>query len=464
MTDISEKQDSTGLQAPRVLVVGPESEHTKDLIVFLKGEGLEILWGKDGEMGYNILDSTHIDVIVTELKVHRIDGMNLLSIAKKRNPEICVIVIADEANIELATEAMRQGAYDFQSKPLNLEKLKAVIDRAISHQRLVLEVTDLYERLDDRLSFRNIVGRSKAMGEVYEKIRQVAPSRATVLLCGQTGTGKELVAQAIHHNSPRKDSPFVKLSCSALSEGVIESELFGHEKGAFTGAVSPRKGRFEIADGGTLFLDEVGEITPSIQVKLLRVLQEGEFERVGGDITRKVNVRLIASTNRDLEEMIRRGEYRRDLYYRLNVVTVHLPRLRDRRDDIPLLVDVFIRDFSGENGKDITGITRGAMNILMQYDWPGNVRELKNCIEGMVVLSKEKSRLEVTDLPEHTRRSGAASDEDIRLKVGMTMRDIEKEAIKETLKHVGYNKPMAAELLGIGLRTLYRKQKEYGID
>jgi DNA-binding NtrC family response regulator len=450
------------IEIAKVLVVDGETPDTRRLIAFLEANGYEVLWARDGEAAHNILESEPVNVIISELRVHRIDGMRLLSIAKARNPEICVIVITKEADVELATEAMRQGAYDFQAKPLNLEKIRAVIERGISHQKLVVEVTDLHTRLDTRYGFENLIGNSRGMIEVFEKIRQIAPTRATVLVSGETGTGKELIALAIHQNSPRRNEAFVKLSCAALSEGVIESELFGHEKGAFTGAVASRKGRFELADGGTLFIDEVSEITPAVQVKLLRVLQEREFERVGGSSTVSVDVRLIVATNQKLEPLVKGKKFREDLYYRLKVVTIEVPPLRERKEDIPLLVEAFIREFNELHGKKVKGITRGATDFLMQHDWPGNVRELRNCIEGMVVFCPRERLLDVADLPEHLR-TGKKRKQYFSITVGMTMQEVEKVALEETLKSVGYDKQKAAEILGIGLRTLYRKMKEYDI-
>ncbi|KPJ60705.1 MAG: hypothetical protein AMJ46_05475 [Latescibacteria bacterium DG_63] len=450
------------IETPRVLVVDTEAPDTKRLIAFLEGSGYEVLWATDGEAAYNIIDSEPLHVVISEIRLHRIDGMRLLSIARARNPEICVIVITKGADVELATEAMRQGAYDFQAKPLNLEKIKAVIERGVSHQRLVGQITDLHTRLDSRYGFENLIGISRGMNEIFEKIRQIAPTRATVLISGETGTGKELIALAIHHNSPRRDERFVKLNCAALSEGVLESELFGHEKGAFTGAVAMRKGRFEVADGGTLFIDEVSEIPPTVQVKLLRMLQEREFERVGGSDTINVDVRLVVATNQRLEPLVRKKKFREDLYYRLKVITIEVPPLRERKEDIPLLVDAFINEFNELHGKKVQGITRGAMDLFMQHYWPGNVRELRNCIEGMVVFCTRERLLDVADLPEHFRASKKRR-QFFRIPVGITMEELEKIAIEETLKSVGYDKQKAAETLGIGLRTLYRKMKEYDI-
>jgi two-component system, NtrC family, response regulator HydG len=452
------------LLTPQALVVAKDSDDVKELLVALDSWGFKTVWAKDGEAGYNVLDGPEVlHALITELNVQRIDGMRLLSVAKQRNPEICVIMIASDADIELATEAMRQGAYDFQTKPLNLKKIKVVLDRGLSLQRLAFEVTDLHRRLDQRYGFHNLIGNSRGMVAVYNMIRQIAPTRATALIMGETGTGKGVAAQTIHQNSSRRDAPFVTLNCASLAEGVIESELFGHERGAFTGAIQTHKGRFEIADGGTLFLDEVSEMSLATQAKLLHVIEDREFERVGGTRPIKVDVRLIAATNRDLEQQVKEGKFREDLFFRLNVVSIKLPPLRERKQDIPRLVEAFLREFNIEHEKYITGISRGAMDLLMQYHWPGNVRELKNTIEGMMVLSASGRLLDVSDLPEHILRQVELKTPaaDIHVRVGMTMEEIEKIAIEHTLRSVGYDKQKAAEILGIGLRTLYRKQKRY---
>jgi transcriptional regulator with PAS, ATPase and Fis domain len=298
---------------------------------------------------------------------------------------------------------------------------------------------------------------------MYNKIREVAPTRATVLLSGKTGTGKALAASAIHANSPRRDAPFVKLSCAALAENIIESELFGHERGAFTGALKTRKGRFEIADGGTLFLDEISEVSPATQVKLLRFLEERQFERIGGNDTFEVDVRLVAATNKDLKKLVDEGVFREDLYYRLAVVLIEIPELRERKQDIPLLVEAFLDEFNKSHDKSVKGVSRGVMDALMTYDWPGNVRELRNCIEGMVAFSRPNSVLGVSDLPPQLREQ-KPSDDGFYLHVGMTMEDVEKTIIEKTLQSTGYNKEKTADILQIGLRTLYRKIKEYQIQ
>ena len=421
-----------------------------------------MLWAREGSSGFDILDSDAIDVIICELRDARIDGLRLLQVARERNPNICAIVIADPGDIELGVEAMRQGAYDFQPRPLNLLKIDSVLERGLSYQRLVGEVSDLQRRLDDRHRFVGIVRRSSLWQRIYSQIEQVAGSRASVLIAGETGTGKGEIAKAIHQQSRRREHALVEINCGALPEALVESELFGHEKGAFTGAATARKGRFEIADRGTFFLDEVGDIPLATQVKLLRVIQEAEFERLGGTQTRRVDVRIIAATHRDLEEMVSQGAYRADLYYRLRVVTIEVPALRECREDIPILVNAFIRQFAEENSKRVNGISPGAVDTLMEYDWPGNVRELKNCVEGMVVMCPRQGTLDIADIPPYIRRTDLGL-KGMAMRVGMSMREIEKVALEETLRSVSHDRRRAAEILNIGLSTLYRKLKEFDI-
>ncbi|HKW51560.1 MAG TPA: sigma-54 dependent transcriptional regulator [Candidatus Eisenbacteria bacterium] len=461
------------LRRPRALIVDKDSSETAELQAFLKDGGFDVHWAKDGEQAYNVLDGAWPqaageqgrgpEVVITELKAHRVDGMRLLQVAKQRNPDVCVILIADQGTLELATEAMREGAYDFQLRPLNLPKMLAVIQRAISHQELVHRAEDLAVRLDERLRVPNLTGHSRVMQELQDKILQVAPTRATVLIYGETGTGKELIAQAIHQLSPRKDERFVKLHCAELSENIIESELFGHERGSFTGADQQRKGRFELADQGTLFIDEISDIPAPVQTKLLRVLQDRQFERVGGNDPVQVDVRIIAATNRRLEIMAARGQFREDLYYRLRVLLLEVPPLRERREDIPALVEAFIKEFNREHGRKVTGVTRGVVDRMMQYEWPGNVRELRNTVEEMVIFAQGKRLLDVSDLPIPLRHQRAPGATDMNLTVGMSMPEIERAVLEATLRSVGHDKQRAAKILGIGLRTLYRKQKEYGL-
>ncbi|HOJ34185.1 MAG TPA: sigma-54 dependent transcriptional regulator [Candidatus Hydrogenedentes bacterium] len=449
--------------AGTILLVDPDPKVAQSILSFLESRHYSVLWVDDGEKAYNQLDERPFDVLITELSAHRIDGMRLMAVARDRNPEICVILIAEQPDVERAVEAMRCGAYDFQTKPLNLGKLEAVIQRGISQQRLVLEKHELERRLDERYGLGSLIGKSRQMIKIYESVRQIAPSRATVLIQGETGTGKDLVAQAIHNNSPRKMEPFVKLNCANLPEALVESELFGHVAGAFTGAIQSRKGRFELADKGTLFLDEIGELSPGLQSKLLRVLEHQQFERLGDSKTITVDVRLIAATNRPLERMVQEGTFRSDLFYRLNVVTIDMPPLRHRKEDIPLLAQHFLKEACAQNGKHIEGITRGAMDLLIRYNWPGNVRELKNIIEGMVVRAHGRQALDAHDVPDHVRQSIQPEAGEIRIPTGVTMAEVERIVIEETMRICGYNKEACAKTLGIGLRTLYRKLKEYDI-
>ena len=459
------------LRRPRALIVDKDSAETGSLRAALEADGFDVKWVKDGEQAFNALDDPGPDegaaagpaVVITDLRAQRVDGMRLLQVAKRRNPEVCVILIADAGTIELATEAMREGAYDFQTRPLNLPKMTAVIRRALSHQQLVGRVSDLAERLDERVRIPSLTGNSRAMQDLYARIAHAASTRATVLIQGETGTGKEMIAKAIHQLSPRKDERFVKLHCAELSENIIESELFGHERGAFTGAEQQRRGRFELADQGTLFVDEISDIPMNIQTKLLRVLQDRQFERVGGEETVTVDVRVIAAANRPLDLLAARGQFREDLYYRLRVLLLEVPPLRERHEDIPLLVDEFIQAFNREHSRKVTGMTRGVIDRMMQYDWPGNVRELKNTVEEMVLFTQGKRALDVSDLPIALRQQKPSNAPELHVTVGMPMNEIERAAIEATLRSVGYDKQRAAKALGIGLRTLYRKVKEYGL-
>lgn len=446
-----------------VLLVERDSATAREVISYLAERGCAVEWVDDGEKAYNRLDSRPFEVLITELNAHRIDGMRLMEIMLNRNPEACVVLITEQPDIERATEAMRRGAYDFQTKPLNLGKLEAVIQRGIGQMRLVLERHELKRRLDEQYGLGRLVGKSRSMVKVYDAVRQIAPSKCTVLIQGETGTGKDLIAQAIHNNSPRRDANFVKLNCASIPEALVESELFGHVSGAFTGATRAREGRFELADQGTLFLDEVGELTPALQSKLLRVLEHQQFERLGDSRTISVDVRLIAATNRPLEKMVETGEFRSDLYYRLRVVTIDVPALRFRREDIPLLVDHFVQEAMAANHKSLAGITRNATDVLMRYNWPGNVRELRNIVDGMVIMARDGRMLDIDDVPEHVRRNTAAEVSEIRIPTGATMDEVERIVIQETMKACGYNKEACARTLGIGLRTLYRKIKQYDL-
>jgi DNA-binding NtrC family response regulator len=389
-----------------------------------------------------------------------LSGEEFLKNALERYSNLPIIILTAFGTIENAVEAMRNGAYDFITKPLNIDKLSLIVKRALENSLLKRQNRELLSQLKKKYSFENIIGKSAVMKKVFETIELVAPSRANVLVTGESGTGKEMIADAIHHNSPRRDKPYVKVHCAALPETLLESELFGHEKGAFTGAIARKRGRFELANLGTIFLDEIGEINLQTQVKLLRVIQEREFERVGGEERIKVDVRIVSASNRNLKEEIDKGNFREDLFYRLNVVSIHVPPLRDRPDDIPLMVHKFIEEFSKENNREIEGITNGALQTMMAYKWPGNVRELRNVIESIVVLTKSKVITE-EDLPAYV----LSKDEKLSLKLpaGMSLADAEKQLIIFTLENTGGNKTKASEILKIGRKTLHRKLAEYGI-
>ena len=376
----------------------------------LTQRGYRVIAVETSDQALNVLAAEATSVIISDLSAPGIDGLRLMGVALGRNPEVGVILMTEPGSMGLAVAAMKEGAYDVLEKPVYVEKLAAEIEKILDRQRIVQENQKLLHQLDTRYGFENIVGRSASMQRIREQILQIADTQSTVLIFGESGTGKELVAHALHQASSRRDKSFVPVFCNALSEGVIESELFGHERGAFTNAVKTYKGRFELADGGTLFLDEVGELSPSTQVKLLRVLQERKFQRVGSGTWLQTDTRVVAATNRDLEAEIEKGRFREDLYYRLRVVTLSLPPLRERKEDLPLLIDHCIRRFSEREKKPIERIDPRALELLSTYHWPGNVRQLENCIEGMIVMGSGKA-LTVADVPEfirHTRSESAA--------------------------------------------------------
>ena len=442
-----------------VLIIDDDPVGRETLCEAVGEMGYRALAAPNGAAGLETLTEQHVDVVVTDLKMPDMDGLEVLRRVKELDPAIFVILITAYAAVDTAISAMKEGAYDYVTKPIDLRQINALLERTIEAQELLLTNTNLRERIEEKYGFDSIIGKSPDMQRVFELVRQVAPANTVVLIQGESGTGKELVANAIHHTSQRSHGAFIKVNCAALPETLLESELFGHEKGSFTGALKQRKGRFEAADGGTLFLDEISEMTPSTQVKLLRVLQEYELQRVGGNETIHVDVRVIAATNADLQERVAEGMFREDLFYRLNVVPMRVPALRERREDIPLLIAAFVKDCSDRNDKLITEITPRAVNLLMMRDWPGNVRELQNCIENMVVTARS-DKLDVEDIPAHLQISADHAG----IPVGMTMREIEEQAIRETLDSVGGNRKQAAEVLGIGLRTLHRKIEEYGIE
>jgi DNA-binding NtrC family response regulator len=444
----------------RVLVVDDE-QHARDALAeLLAEEGYETETAADGRRALALMDGFDPDVVLTDLKMPNLDGIGLLEAARPKHPQAVFIVMTAFGTIETAVEAIKKGADNYVTKPLEMDTVAVLVGRAREKAALARDVARMRQQLRQRFSFRSILGSHPAMQALLKTVAQVAPTKATVLIHGESGTGKELIAAALHHNSPRKDRPFVRLNCAALAETLLESELFGHERGAFTGALARREGRFKQADGGTLFLDEVGEIPASVQVKLLRFLQEREFERVGGNETVQVDVRVVAATNRDLKEAVRDGGFREDLYYRLNVVQVDVPPLRARKSDIPALAHHFLARYANENDRDIRGISEEALRALMSYPWPGNVRELENAIEHAVVLC-EGDTVTVDHLPS-TSAPGISQDLGLMIP-GITMDELEKTAILRTLEAVEGSTAKAAELLGISRRKIQYRLKEWGL-
>jgi len=448
----------------RILVADDEKNIRSGLAKSLEMDGYEVVQAEDGQEALRQMHKTEIDLILADLRMPKLPGDKLLKKVVSAYPAIPVIILTGHGTVDNAVEAMRDGAYDFVTKPVNLERLGLLVKRALSRRELARKHQELeaeISRLGKQKLGAEILGKSAIMHHVFELLKQVAPTKASVLITGESGTGKELVANAIHDQSPRNKAPLVKVHCAALSESLLETELFGHEKGAFTGAVNQRRGRFELADRGTIFLDEIGEINQSTQIKILRVLQEKSFERVGGESTISVDVRIIAATNRNLKEEVVAGRFREDLYYRLNVVNIHIPPLRERPEDIPLLAARFLKEFASENKREILGLEPKAAMALRSYSWPGNVRELRNIIESAVVMSKY-SYLGPDDLPNYVTSRG--NENDIRIKPGTPMTESEKLIIRANLNMFGGNKSRTSEALGIGRKTLHRKIKEYGLE
>ncbi|HOJ65258.1 MAG TPA: sigma-54 dependent transcriptional regulator [Spirochaetota bacterium] len=444
-----------------ILIVDDEKNIRDGLKIALLRDGYNVFLASDGLEALEILKEEDIDVVITDLKMPNLDGDALMKRIIKEYFNIPVIILTGHGTVENAVQAMRDGAYDFLTKPLNLDKLSLIVSRAVSQRRLIIENRNLQLKIDS-LGKGQVIGKSGKMAKIYEIVENVAPTKASVLIQGENGVGKELIANMIYELSNRKDKPFIKVHCAALAESLLESELFGHEKGAFTGAIKTKKGRFELADGGTLFLDEIGEISPQIQVKLLRVLQERSFERVGGEETISVDVRIISATNKDLKDLVEHGKFREDLYYRLNVVQLNIPPLRERREDIPLFISKFITDFSKENNKVIKDITARARACLYNYSWPGNIRELRNVIESAVVLCKN-GVIDVDDLPPHIVNEEESLNI-LKIELPTTMKNIEKKAIISTLRITNGNKSKAAELLDLNRKTLHTKIAEYEIE
>ena len=459
----------------RVLVVDNDIVHARTM-----GEGLSRLGYQcsivgSGTEGARKIEQESFDVVVTDLMMNDIGGLEILSRAKAASAETEVIVVTGHGTVPSAVAAMQQGAFTYLQKPLDLSHLRTAVDRASEGVRLKRQNLELHQRLDEKFGFEGVVGQSPQMLALVERLKRIAPTDATVLIQGETGTGKELVAQAIHQNSPRKNKPFVALNCAALSENILESELFGHVRGAFTDASSDRVGKFEYASGGTLFLDEVGDMPMPTQIKLLRVLESGEITRVGSNTPIRVNVRILSATNRNLEDAIAAGAFRSDLYHRLKVVTIGIPTLRERAPDIPLLIEHFVRMFARRHGKAIKGVSLAARMKLAAFPWPGNVRQLRNVIESMVVVDCDDT-LDVDDLPLELEPAvpaqgapaavaeGPGPGASLAGLVGRKLEEVERLFIAETLKITGGNREQAAELLGIGERTLYRKIKEFQLS
>lgn len=445
-----------------VLLVDRDPDVGESIISSLARRRYEVEWVHDDEKAYNCLDTRPFDVLVTELNIERVDGMRLMGIAKDRNPEICVVMIARDPDIELATEAMRQGAYDFQTKPLNIGKLEAVIERGLGYQQLVYEQLRLRRQLDETYGLTSLVGRSRRFAAAYDKIRQAAPTEIPIIIVGESGTGKDLVAQVIHHNSPRMNGHFVKLNCGVDSLPLTERELLGHAGGVFPGANETRPGRVELADQGTLYLDEVTAIPQILFEQLLTTLDTGRTQRLGEGREIPANIRLIISVTPDLEATDKTRDFLAELQRRHNALVIELPALRDRLDDVPLLIERFIHQFAQDTAKDVPGITRDALGLLMRHDWPANIRELRSTVHAMVLGVQSGQQLDVLDVPLAIRRNASPAPSEIRLPQGVSMQQVERIVILETLKTCAYKKEEAAKTLGIGLRTLYRKLKEYG--
>jgi two-component system response regulator HydG len=440
-----------------VLVVDDDRANLDSVARIFQREGLETLTAGNGTEALELLRRPEVSVMVTDLMMPGMDGQELLKASRAIRPDVEVVLMTAYGTVETAVAAMKDGAYDFITKPLKRHALVKAVDKALERHELAAENRALKAKLADlgAPGGRALVGQSPAFRAMMDTIRQAAPSTATVLLLGESGTGKELAARALHEASSRARGPFVAVNCGALPESILEAELFGVERGAFTGAVARREGRFERAHGGTLFLDEVGEMPLTAQVKLLRVLQEGELERLGGTQTVRVDVRIVAATNKDLQREVAEGRFREDLYYRLNVVEIRVPALASRREDISLLADAFLRRFAAKNAKSLRGFSPEALQVLENYAWPGNVRELEHAVERAVVLARNDV-LEVTDLPESVRKGPPGSASQLVIPIGTPMEEIERRVIHETLRHTKGDKTLAARLLGIAARTIYR--------
>jgi len=441
----------------KILIADDEAIVRESLHDWLTDVGYQVFTAEDGPQALEILEKEELGIVIADLVMPGMDGIELMKRAKEIVPNVEVIIITAYGSIPTAISAIREGAYDYIEKPFCPERAELLIEKLVERQGLIEENLSLHQRLEERYRFENIIAKSPKMQRVIEVIKIVAKSNATVLITGESGTGKELVARALHSQSHRQGKPFIAVSCAALPESLLESELFGHEKGSFTGAYAQKKGKFEIANRGTLFLDEIGEMSANIQVHLLRVLEEKEFTRVGGNELIKVDVRVISATNRDVKQAVANGQFREDLYYRLNVVTIELPPLRERKEDIPLLAQHFLKKFALGNQKDITGFSPEATDFFLNYEWPGNVRELENAIERAVILAKNSS-IQVTDLPQENLLLARSASPGGRLE------EVEKNHIISVLNKTRGNYSQAARLLGISRMTLYNKARAYGLN
>ena len=450
-----------------ILIVDDEKNYLLVLEALLGPQGYEIITTNNAHDALLSIQEADLDLVITDMKMPGMNGMELLEQCKKTKPELPVIIMTAYGTIEMAVEAMKKHAYDYITKPFQNEQLKLTVKKALENYRLIKENRFLSQALSDRFQYRNIVGKSKPIRKVYDMIDKVAQSKASVLITGPSGTGKELIAKAIHFSGPRKGRPFVSINCGALAETLLESELFGHEKGAFTGAVAMKKGRFELADGGTLFLDEVGDMPPALQVKLLRVLQEMEFERVGGTRTIKVDVRVLSASNRDIKDDVTQGIFREDLFYRLNVIQIEVPPLRQRIDDIPLLVKHFIEKYQHDEKKDKIKLSPEVWKAIYNYSWPGNVRELENVIERAVVLASG-NEIALEDIPEELIGTEAELDVDRFIPPGVplptALDKIEEKLIRRALNQCNNVQAHAADMLGITKSLIQHKMKKYNIE
>src|SRR5690242_14533675 len=446
----------------RILVVEDEEKLRRVIELQLLSSGFDVDKAASAEEGLRIVDRA--DLVLTDLKLPNMDGLQFLNLIRRQNAQVPVVVMTAYGSVETAVESMKSGATDFLLKPFSLDHLMQVVHKALEVRALRDENRQLKEELGRRYEFDNIIGRSEPMQEIFAAVERVAPTRATVLLAGESGVGKDLIARAIHYRSPRRDRPLVKINCTAIPENLMESELFGYEKGAFTGAVTSKPGKFEQADTGTVFLDEIGDVPAAVQVKLLRILQEREFERLGSNVTRHIDVRVIAATNQDLRAALEQGTFREDLYYRLNVVPINIPPLRERKQDIPFLANHFVQKLAPDTGCQVESITDAAIEKLMQYHWPGNVRELENVIERSLVMATG-SELDAGDIRlEMAPRARSQSDEHPFLPEGQTLDEYEQEIIREALRRADGNKSQAARMLGLTRNALRYRLSQMGLE